>query len=106
MEWANGSEEGSTTAGNRARSRNPTRQCSATPPSAAGEARAVRPNKKNPGHLAMRGVWYDRSAARTDAPPVNQAAFFLPSKNCASSVEPFSAAVEASRSTVVVTASK
>lgn len=41
--------------------------------------------------------------------PVDQAAFFaaaLSSKNCSSSVEPFRAAVDASRSTVVVTASK
>ncbi len=61
----------------------------------------------------VRGPRAGRLQCCEDAPSVSdrrtQAAFFaavLPSKNCSSSVEPLSAAVDDSRSIVVVTASK
>ncbi len=70
-------------------------------------ARAMRRGPRPVTRSAARA----RRARRRPALPDrdDQAAFFdaaLPSKNCSSSVEPFSAAVDASRSIVVVTASK
>ena len=63
-------------------------------------------HKKTPGISRCAGPGATGPLGGPTCRPENQAAFFLPSKNCASSVEPLSAAVEASRSTVVVTASK
>lgn len=64
------------------------------------------PSGRAPGSARSIGPRVSRGPRPVEGRARYAAFFFASSKNCSSSVEPFSAAVDASRSIVVVTASK